>query len=111
MDAAVENDTFSGAILVARDGEILLSEGYGLANREWDISNRSDTKFRLGSITKQFTAMAILILQERGLLSVQDSICEYLEDCPEAWQEIRLHHLLTHTSGIPEHHDYLVKKI
>jgi CubicO group peptidase (beta-lactamase class C family) len=103
LDPAVENDTFSGAILVARDGEILLSEGYGLANREWDISNMPDTKFRIGSITKQFTAIAILKLQERGLLSVQASICEYLDDCPEAWQEISLHHLLTHTSGIPEH--------
>lgn len=96
-----ENRYFSGAVLIAQDGEILLSQGYGLANREWDIPNTPQTKFRIGSITKQFTAMAILRLQEEGALSVDDSICTYLDDCPETWQPITIHHLLTHTSGIP----------
>jgi CubicO group peptidase (beta-lactamase class C family) len=99
---AVENDTFSGSVLIAREGEILLSEGYGLAIREWNIPNTPDTKFRIGGVTKQFTAMAILVLQERGSLTVQDLICDYLEECPEAWQDITFHHLLTYTSGIPD---------
>jgi CubicO group peptidase (beta-lactamase class C family) len=100
---AVENDSFSGAVLVARDGEILLSEGYGYAVREWDVPNTSDSVFYIGSITKQFTAMAILMLQERGLLTVQDPICNYLDECPDTWADITIYHLLNHTSGVPEH--------
>lgn len=91
---------FSGAVLIARDGRVLLSKGYGMANYETDTPNTPQTKFRLGSITKQFTAMAVLMLQERGKLSVQDSVCKYVAECPAAWQPITIHHLLTHTSGI-----------
>jgi CubicO group peptidase (beta-lactamase class C family) len=100
IDGWVENDEFSGSVLIAQDGEILLSKGYGLANREWDIPNAADTKFNIGSMNTVFTAMAILILQEQGLLTVDDSICQYIEECPDAWQDITIHHLLTHTSGI-----------
>lgn len=92
--------SFSGTILVMQKGEILLNQGYGFANHEWDIPNTPQTKFAIGSMSKAFTALAIMMLQERGELSVQDSICDYLSDCPEAWQPITLHHLLTHTSGI-----------
>lgn len=97
-----EEHLFSGSVLIAQDGEILLSQGYGMANMEWNIPNTPQTKFRIASMTKQFTAMAILLLQERGVLTIQDSICQYLEECPDAWQEITIHHLLTHTSGIPD---------
>ncbi len=100
-----EQPNFSGTILVAQKGEIILSQGYGLANQEWDISNTSQTKFAIGSMTKAFTAMAIMILQERGQLSVQDSICDYLSDCPADWKSISLHDLLTHTSGIRNYTD------
>ena len=93
---------FSGTALVARDGRVLLSKGYGPANREWKIANTPWTKFRVGSITKQFTAAAILLLQERGQLNVQDPIGKYLADCPEAWKGVTIHHLLSHTSGIPD---------
>jgi CubicO group peptidase (beta-lactamase class C family) len=93
-----------GSILVARDGKVLLSKGYGMANLELDVPNTPQTKFRLASVTKQFTAMAILLLQQQGKLNVQDPICKYIQDCPEAWQPITIHHLLTHTSGI---HEYL----
>lgn len=96
-----EGETFTGAVLVAQNGEILFSQGYGLADRENQIENTSQTKFRLGSITKQFTAMAVLILQSSGQLDVQDPICRYLPECPDSWQEITIHHLLSHTSGIP----------
>jgi CubicO group peptidase (beta-lactamase class C family) len=103
MNAAVKVDGFSGSILVARDGKPLVSKGYGMANIELDVPNSSSTVFRLGSITKQFTAMAIMILQERGKLNVSDSICKYFAECPAAWQAITVKHLLTHTSGIPSY--------
>jgi CubicO group peptidase (beta-lactamase class C family) len=99
--AAAKAERFSGAILVARDGKVLVSKGYGMADVENDVPNTPETKFRLGSITKQFTAAAILLLQERGKLSVQDSICKYVVPCPEAWQPVTIHHLLSHTGGVP----------
>jgi CubicO group peptidase (beta-lactamase class C family) len=100
--AAAKADRFSGAILVARDGKVLVSKGYGMADVENDVPNTPETKFRLGSITKQFTAVSILLLQERGKLSVQDSICKYVAPCPEAWQPVTIHHLLSHTGGVPD---------
>lgn len=100
MAALVEQDQFSGSLLVAKDGKVLISKGYGMANIEVEVPNTPQTKFRLGSVTKQFTAMAILQLQQQGKLNVQDPICRYIQDCPEAWQPITIHHLLTHTSGI-----------
>jgi CubicO group peptidase (beta-lactamase class C family) len=99
--AAAKADRFSGAILVARDGKILVSKGYGLADVENDVPNTPETKFRLASLTKQFTAAAVLLLQERGKLSVQDSICKHVAPCPEAWQPVTIHHLLSHTAGVP----------
>jgi CubicO group peptidase (beta-lactamase class C family) len=93
---------FSGAVLVAgRDG-VVLSQGYGLADREEGRPNTPTTRFRLGSLTKQLTAMAVLVLQQQGRLDVGDPICSYLPDCPAAWQPITIHQLLSHTSGIPD---------
>ncbi len=94
---------FSGSVLIARDGVRLYSKGFGWANAEWEIPNTSNTKFRLGSITKQFTATAVLRLQEQGTLKVQDAICAYLSPCPDTWKAVTVHHLLTHTSGIPSY--------
>lgn len=71
-----------------------------MANYELKVPNTPKTVFQIGSVSKQFTAMAIMQLQERGKLNVNDSICKYLEDCPAAWQPITIHQLLTHTSGI-----------
>ncbi len=110
MDALVRTGKFNGSILIARDGKVLISRGYGMANFELDVPNTPQTKFRIGSMTKPFTAMAIMLLQERGKLSVQASVCKYLPDCPAAWQPITIHHLLSHTSGIAKHDkaaDYL----
>ena len=73
---------FSEVVLVARQGEVLLSQGCQWANWELEVPNTAVTKFRIASITKPFTALAILMLQERGLLDVQDSVCKYLEQCP-----------------------------
>jgi CubicO group peptidase (beta-lactamase class C family) len=100
MNYAVSNNQFSGSILVARDGVPIISKGYGKANIELNVPNTPQTVFRIGSITKQFTGMAIMILQERGELKVSDSICKFLTDCPKAWKPITLRNLLTHTSGI-----------
>jgi len=106
MDEFVRARDFSGVVLVARNGQVLFQKAYGSANREHGVANKLDTKFRLGSVTKQFTAMAIMILTERGKLSVTDPICKYIENCPTAWSAITIHHLLTHTSGIPDFTDF-----
>jgi CubicO group peptidase (beta-lactamase class C family) len=96
---------FSGAVLVAQEGRILLEKGYGPADRETGLANTPQTRFHIGSLTKQFTAMAILQLQERGKLQVTDHISQYLPDCPAAWRDITIEHLLTHTSGLPDYFD------
>jgi CubicO group peptidase (beta-lactamase class C family) len=94
---------FNGAVMVARNGVPIISKGYGWANAEWKVANTPQTKFRLGSITKQFTAAAVLQLQEQKKLTVQDPICTYLTPCPDTWKPVTIHHLLTHTSGIPSY--------
>jgi CubicO group peptidase (beta-lactamase class C family) len=93
---------FTGSVLIAQHGKVLLSQGYGLADRKQNIPNTPQTRFRLGSLTKQFTAMAILILEAQGKLNVKDLICKYISDCPSTWAAITIHQLLTHTSGIPD---------
>ena len=103
MSAAVAVNGFSGSILVAQHGQPVVNKGYGMANIELAVPNAPETVFRLGSITKQFTAMAIMILQERGKLRVGDPICQYLSECAEAWRPLTIKHLLTHTSGIPNY--------
>ncbi len=100
MDAAVKVDGFSGSVLVSRGGETLFARGYGMANIELQVPNTPRTKFRLGSITKQFTAMAIMIIAEQGKLKLDDPIGKYVDDAPKTWKKVTLHHLLTHTSGI-----------
>ena len=97
----VDAKQFMGTVLVVRDGKVVLSKGYGSANLEWDIPNSPSTKFRLGSITKQFTAACILLLQERGKLNVEDPVKKYMSDAPGAWDKVTIFNLLTHTSGIP----------
>jgi CubicO group peptidase (beta-lactamase class C family) len=101
MKSAVEFEKFSGSILIAKDGKPIVSKGYGMANVEFDAPNNPQTVFRLASVSKQFTAAAIMILQERGKLSVNDYACKHLAECPAAWQPITIHHLLTNTHGIP----------
>lgn len=100
MENVATKDGFSGAVLVMKDSKPLLREAYGKANYELDVPNTVETKFRLGSITKQFTAMAVMILAEQGKLSVDDPISKHLENSPPAWEKITIRHLLTHTSGI-----------
>ncbi len=97
----VSGKQFMGSVLVARDDKILLDKGYGFANLEWNIPNSASTKFRLGSVTKQFTAACILLLEERGKLKLDDPVKKHLPDAPQAWDKVMIFHLLTHTSGIP----------
>jgi CubicO group peptidase (beta-lactamase class C family) len=101
IQSYVSAKTFMGTVLVARGGEVLFSKGYGMADLEWDVPNSPSTKFRLGSVTKQFTAASILLLEERGKLKVDDPVKKYMPDAPAAWDKITIFHLLTHTSGIP----------
>jgi CubicO group peptidase (beta-lactamase class C family) len=106
MKVLAKLNRFRGTILIGREGRVLTIGSYGLANLEDEIPNTRQTKFHLASITKTFTAMAIMMLAERGRLKVQDPICKYLADCPAAWQPVSIHHLLTMSSGIPNFTDF-----
>lgn len=103
LNAHVKLGSFSGSALIAKGDKILYAKGFALANRELDVPNAPNTKFRLGSITKQFTAAAVLQLEEASKLSVNDHACKFVDPCPDAWKEITIHHLLTHTAGIPNY--------
>ena len=100
LEAASRHDHFSGTVLVARDGVPVFTRSYGMANYELDVPNSARTVYRIASLTKQFTALAVMQLQEQGKLKVGDPICQYIDQCPAAWKPITLRHLLTHTSGI-----------
>lgn len=91
---------FSGAVLVARAGEVVLHAGYGDADRQAGLPVTPETVFSIGSITKQFTAAAILALEEAGALRVEDPISRHFEDVPADKRGITIHHLLTHSSGL-----------
>jgi CubicO group peptidase (beta-lactamase class C family) len=91
---------FSGALLVAKDGKVILNKGYGMAIRSGNVPNTSETVFSTGSVTKQFTAAGIMKLEMMGKLNTKDPITKYFEDVPADKQGITLHHLLTHTSGV-----------
>lgn len=92
---------FSGSVLLASNGQPLFAKGVGYANVEWQIPNTTKTKFRIGSMTKQFTSMLVMQLREQGKIKLEDSVCVYVTPCPDAWKAVTIHHLLTHTSGIP----------
>lgn len=97
---SAHESSFSGVVLIAREGKPIFEKGYGMANYELNVPNTVSTRFRLGSVTKPFTAMAVMLLVEQGKLKLDDPLCKYIERCPTAWQPITIHHLLSHTSGI-----------
>jgi CubicO group peptidase (beta-lactamase class C family) len=101
IDGHMKATGFSGSVLLAKDGKPLVANGYGFANVEWQVPNTTTTKFRIGSITKQFTSMIIMQLREQGKIKLEDSMCLYVAPCPDTWKPVTIHHLLTHTSGIP----------
>ena len=100
-----ESDGPGIALLVAKDGKIIYSKGYGKADLELDVNLTADHVFELGSITKQFTAVAILMLEEQGKLSLEDDILEYIPDYPTQGNTITIYQLLNHTSGIKSYTD------
>jgi CubicO group peptidase (beta-lactamase class C family) len=107
LNSLVEGRLFHGSVLVAQKGQIILSKGYGLANYTSGVPNEPSTRFRIASLTKQFTALAIMQLQVAGKLSTNDPICNYLDSCPDHWRGVTIHHALTHTSGIPSYTELL----
>jgi D-alanyl-D-alanine carboxypeptidase len=100
MSKAYKPDQPGAAVIAVKDGKVVFRKGYGMANLELGVEVKPDMVFRLGSITKQFTAVAILMLAEQGKLSLSDDITKYLPDFPTQGHKITIEHLLTHTSGI-----------
>jgi CubicO group peptidase (beta-lactamase class C family) len=98
----VDAQMFMGSVLAAREGKIIFSRSYGMADLEWNVPNSPTTKFNIASMTKQFTAASILLLEERGRLKTDDLVKKYLPDAPASWDKITIYHLLTHTSGISD---------
>jgi len=107
MTALTDAGRFSGSVLVARDGTVLLSKGYGMANYEFSVPVTPQTVFPIGSNTKQFTAAGIMKLQEQGYLNVTDPVTWYVPDAPQ-WKDIKIYNLLNHTSGIPSEGGFLL---
>jgi D-alanyl-D-alanine carboxypeptidase len=99
----VQDELFTGTVLVARNGKPIFRKGYGAANREWMIPNTINTRYRIGSITKQFTSAAILRMVDENKLGLDDPIKKYLPGLPARWEQATIRQLLSHTSGIPSH--------
>lgn len=99
LQACTDLGYFSGSVLIAKGGKLLVNKGYGLSNHEHSVPNSPATQFRLSSLSKPFVSLAIMKLQEKGLLTVNDRLSDYISDYPRG-NEITIHHLLTHTSGI-----------
>lgn len=106
LRAAAELGHLSGSVLVADSGRILIDTAYGFANHDLGVRNTPDTRFRVASVTKQFTALAIMQLQEAGKLRVGDSIGRYLDSLPDEWRGITIHHLLRHVSGVSDYEEW-----
>lgn len=100
MSGAEQHEQFLGSVMIARRGKPVFVRSYGQASIELGVPNRRETRFAIASITKQFTAVAIMRLREAGKVNLDDSICRHFDDCPVAWQPVTLRHLLAHTSGI-----------
>jgi len=98
----VDAQMFMGNVLVAKAGKVVFSKSYGMADLEWNVPNSPPTRFNIASMTKQFTAAAILLLEDRGKLKTDDLVKKYLTDAPASWDKITIYHLLTHTSGISD---------
>ncbi len=100
LNAMEKYRNFQGDVLIEKDGQILVRTAYGMSDVEKNIKNKNSTKFPIGSVTKQFTAMAVMQLQEKGKLDVKDKLSKYISDYPNG-DKITIYNLLTHTSGIP----------
>lgn len=103
----VQADQPGAAVAVIKDDELIFADGYGLAQLEPKTAIKPDTNFRLASVTKQFTALCIVMLKERGLLSYDDPISRFFPEFPEIGQQITVRHLLRHTSGVVDYEDLI----
>lgn len=110
IDSWANVDRFSGTVIVCKKDDILLKRSYGYANVQYKIMNKVNTKYKIASLTKQFTAVAILKLYESGKIKLEDTIEKYIPEYKHA-KSITIHHLLSHTSGIPEHTNFKEYKI
>lgn len=102
LDEMTRTEGFLGVVLVAVNGQEVLVDASGPANREWNIANTGTTRFRIGSMTKPFTAIAILQLAEQGKLSLDDPLSKHYPAAPTEWADVTIRQLLTHTSGVPD---------
>lgn len=102
LAARLRASPFIGGVLVARGDRVLFRQVYGVADHQTAAPLKLDSRFRLASVSKQFTAAAVLKLQDDGVLDVRDPVCRWIDPCPAAWAPVRIHHLLSHTSGIPD---------
>ena len=102
LDRWGDSGQFTGGVLVARGDTVLFRQVHGFADRRTGTPLALDSRFRLASVSKQFTAAAILRLHDEGVLSADDPLCRWIQPCPLAWAPIRLRHLLGHSSGIPD---------
>jgi len=106
LTAAANLGQLNASVLIAERGTVLADTGYGFANLELGVRNTPDTRFRVASVTKQFTAMAIMLLAQDGKLAIADPISRYLDSLPPSWGAITIHHLLRHTSGISDYEEW-----
>src|SRR4030095_4909666 len=93
----VDAQMFMGSVLVAKNGRVIFSKSYGMPDLEWSVPNSSTTRFNIASMTKQFTAASILLLEDRGKLKTDNLVKKYLPDAPASWDKITIYHLLTQT--------------
>ena len=107
LSARAKLGQFNGSVLVARNGRVLLDKGYGWANVEHRVKAGPETRYAIASITKNFTAAAILRLREAGTLTLGDSPCRWIDSCPDAWRAVTLEQMLHHPSGIPDYEEPL----
>jgi CubicO group peptidase (beta-lactamase class C family) len=102
--AEMESQQIPGvALAVVKDGNVVLARGYGFANVEHQVPVKPETIFQSGSTGKQFTATAVMMLVEEGKLSLEDKLTKYFTDAPDAWRDITVRHMLTHTSGMTDY--------
>ncbi|REJ74848.1 MAG: class A beta-lactamase-related serine hydrolase [Acidobacteria bacterium] len=102
LEKRADAPAFSAAILIASRGEVVVREAYGMADFELAVPLRPDHVFRIGSLTKPFTAAAALRLRDEDRLELSTSVCDFVLRCPSAWRQVTIAHLLGHTSGIPD---------
>jgi D-alanyl-D-alanine carboxypeptidase len=105
LDGLVRVRQFRGVVEVRLGDEVLISRGFDQADVTQEVPNELDTRFRIASLTKQFTALAVLVLQEQGKLEVSDPVCTHVPSCPATWRAITIEHLLTHTAGLYNYSD------